>query len=147
MTYYAPHERRGRRATKAVLTYRVIAMGFLKRIFGSGDKTAAANNEAMNENEVWDVSVPPDSAAPAPAVAIDLSEDEKAALAGLAAHPDGVSLEVFGGNTGLESMAALYRLDKLVRLGLVKRSRPMFMEPEVYELTENGREMVEDSKQ
>lgn len=114
-------------------------MGFLKRLFGPGGETAEANNAAMNENESWDET----PEVPAPAAAIDLSEDEKAALAGLAEHPDGVSLEVFGGNTGLESMAALYRLDKLVRLGLVKRSRPMFMEPEVYELTEKGREILQ----
>jgi hypothetical protein len=110
-------------------------MGFLQSIFGSGGKKAAESAEAA---EV----LPVEEEIPAPAPAIDLSDDEKAALAGLGAYPDGTSLEVFGGNTGLESMAALYRLDKLVRLGLVKRSRPMFMEPEVYELTEKGREMV-----
>jgi hypothetical protein len=110
-------------------------MGFLKSIFGAGSKEPAAAVEAAE--------MPPvEEEIPAPAPAIDLSDDEKAALAWLAAHADGVSLEVFGGNTGLESMAALYRLDKLVRLGLVKRSRPLFMEPEVYELTEKGREML-----
>jgi hypothetical protein len=118
-------------------------MGFLKSIFGQGGKKAAANNEAMNEDAAWDATVAPDNApAPAPEIEIDLSDDEKAALADLALYTDGTSLEVFGGNTGLESMAALYRLDKLVRLGLVKRSRPMFMEPEVYELTDRGREIA-----
>jgi len=116
-------------------------MGFFKSIFGSGKKEAAASEAAMNENAAWDATPAPDIAA-APAPAIELSDDEKAALAGLAESAGGTSLEVFGGNMGLESMAALYRLDKLVRLGLVKRSRPMFMEPEVYELTEKGREFL-----
>jgi hypothetical protein len=118
-------------------------MGFLKRLFGPGGETADANNEAMNENEAWDET----PEAPAPAAAeIVLSDDDRAALAGLATYADGTSLEIFCGNTGLESMAALYRLDKLVRLGLVKRSRPMFMEPEVYELTEKGRATVSSER-
>lgn len=108
-------------------------MGFFKSIFGSVEKKAQPVEEV-------EAGPPIEEETPAPAAEIALSEDERAALGGLAGHPGGISLEVFGGNTGLESMAALYRLDKLVRLGLVKRSRPMFMEPEVYELTEKGRE-------
>lgn len=111
-------------------------MGFLKRIFAPGG--------GKDEAAIEPVETPPveEEAPAAPAAEIELSEDEKAALAGLAGHVSGTSLEVFGGAMGLESMAALYRLDKLVRLGLVKRSRPMFMEPEVYELTERGREIL-----
>lgn len=109
-------------------------MGFFKSIFGSNGKDTAASEPALAPHVEEDI--------PVAAAEIDLSDDEKAALAGLAGHPGGISLEVFGGNTGLESMAALYRLDKLVRLGLVKRSRPMFMEPEVYELTEKGTEFL-----
>ena len=55
---------------------------------------------------------------------------------------NGTSAEAFGQGMDMESMAALYRLDKLVKLGLVKRSRPMFMQPEVYELTDRGRSVV-----
>jgi hypothetical protein len=110
-------------------------MGFFKSLFGSGEREAPPVEAVETGSAIEEETAPP-------AAEIFLSEDEKAALSGLAGYEDGTSLEVFGETAGLESMAALYRLDKLVRLGLVKRSRPLFMEPEVYELTDRGREML-----
>ena len=95
----------------------------------------------MGEDAAWQepakVEIP---AAAAPEINIDAAERE--ALARLAQSANGTSAEAFGQGMDMESMAALYRLDKLVKLGLVKRSRPMFMQPEVYELTERGKELV-----
>jgi glutamate dehydrogenase/leucine dehydrogenase len=112
-------------------------MGFLKSIFGSGKKAAAAGETAMGDDAAWqdtaEVEIP---AAAAPEINIDAAERE--ALERLAESANGTSAEAFGQGMDMESMAALYRLDKLVKLGLVKRSRPMFMQPEVYELTERG---------
>ena len=116
-------------------------MGLLKNLFGSGKKAAAAGETAMGEDAAWqepaEVEIP---AAAAPEINID--EAEREALARLAESATGTSAEAFGQGMDMESMAALYRLDKLVKLGLVKRSRPMFMQPEVYELTEKGRSVV-----
>jgi hypothetical protein len=113
-------------------------MGLLKNLFGSGKKAVAAGETAMGEDAAWDepaeVEIP--AAAPAPEINIDAAE--RAALERLAQSANGTSAEAFGQGMDMESMAALYRLDKLVKLGLVKRSRPMFMQPEVYELTERG---------
>jgi hypothetical protein len=117
-------------------------MGFLKSIFGSGKKAAAAVETEKGDDAAWqepaEVEIP---AAPAPEINID--EAERKALARLAQSANGTSAEAFGQGMDMESMAALYRLDKLVKLGLVKRSRPMFMQPEVYELTERGHRVIE----
>jgi len=115
-------------------------MGFFKSIFGSGTKEEQAREPVESTEEGLEAQ-PAEEEIPAAAV-IDLSEEEKAALSQLSGYAGGTSLETFGESTGLEKMAALYRLDKLVRLGLVKRSRPMFREPEVYELTESGRQAL-----
>jgi hypothetical protein len=114
-------------------------MGIFKRIFSSDSKDASGQ-EAVESTESADA--PPIEEEISVAVVVDLSDEEKAALIRLGGYAGGTSLETFGETTGLEKMVALYRLDKLVRLGLVKRSRPMFREPEVYELTENGRETL-----
>jgi hypothetical protein len=122
-------------------------MGLLKNLFGSGKKAAAAGETAMGEDAAWQESATvtaeveiPAAAAAAPEINIDAAE--RAALVSLAQSANGTSAEAFGQGMDMESMAALYRLDKLVKLGLVKRSRPMFMQPEVYELTERGRSVV-----
>lgn len=124
-------------------------MGFLKSLFGSGRKAAAVNETAMGEDAAWQDEAPqPADEIPAPAPAINIDAAERDALERLARSPGGTSLEDFGQRMEMESVAALYRLDKLVRLGLVKRSRPMFRQPEVYELTERGREVAgKDSPQ
>ena len=112
-------------------------MKFLKNLFGSGRKAAAVNETAMGQDPAWQDAAPqPADETPAPAINIDAAERD--ALERLARSPNGTSLEDFGQRMEIESVAALYRLDKLVRLGLVKRSRPMFRQPEVYELTERG---------
>jgi hypothetical protein len=121
-------------------------MGLFKDLFGSGRKAAAINETAMGEDAAWQETPAEQPEAEIPAVQpeaeipaeINIDAAERDALARLAQSPAGTSLEDFGQGMDMESMAALYRLDKLVRLGLVKRSRPMFMQPEVYELTERG---------
>jgi hypothetical protein len=115
-------------------------MSLLKSIFGSGRKAAAAGETAMGEDAAWQEPAEVEIPAAAPEINIDAVERE--ALASLAQSATGTSAEAFGQGMDMESMAALYRLDKLVKLGLVKRSRPMFMQPEVYELTERGKEVV-----
>jgi DNA-binding MarR family transcriptional regulator len=55
----------------------------------------------------------------------------------------GMSAEDLGSGLGLDKMLLFYQLDKLVKKGLLKRSRPMFREPELYEVTELGRERIE----
>lgn len=61
------------------------------------------------------------------------------ALAGLVS---GISAEDLGTELGLDKMLLFYQLDRLVKQGLLKRSRPMFMQPELYEVTELGREKM-----
>ena len=94
----------------------------------------------MGEDAAW--KEPAQVEIPAAVPEINIDEAERDALARLAQSPNGTSAEAFGQVMDMESMAALYRLDKLVKLGLVKRSRPMFMQPEVYELTDRGRSVV-----
>ena len=120
-------------------------MKILKSLFGSGKKAAADGETAMGEDAAWQESAAATAEAEIPAAAapeINIDEAEREALARLAQSANGTSAEEFGKGMDMESMAALYRLDKLVKLGLVKRSRPMFMQPEVYELTERGREAL-----
>lgn len=109
-------------------------MGLFKRIFGS--QTTEPEPESAAVQTVVEIPTP----APEPEINIDAAERE--ALVRLAGLAGGTSLEDFGQHMGMESVAALYRLDKLVRLGLVKRSRPMFRQPEVYELTEKGTSLL-----
>ncbi len=51
----------------------------------------------------------------------------------------GMSAEDVGSGLGLDKILLFYQLDRLVKTGLLKRSRPMFREPELYEVTELGR--------
>ena len=71
---------------------------------------------------------------------IKLDPTDRTVLATLEKSVSGMSAEDLGSKLGLENMLLLYRLDKLVKQGLLKRSRPMFMQPELYEVTEHGRE-------
>lgn len=57
----------------------------------------------------------------------------------LANSSSGMSAEDLGDNLKVDKMLLYYQLDKLVKAGLLKRSRPMFREPELYEVTELGR--------
>lgn len=73
---------------------------------------------------------------------VKLDETDRKTLDTLANTSSGMSAEDLGQKLGLENMPCLYRLDKLVKNGLVKRSRPMFREPELYEVTKVGRERM-----
>ena len=63
-------------------------------------------------------------------------------LANLMKSVSGMSAEDLGAELGLDKMLLFYQLDKLVKQGLLKRSRPMFREPELYEVTELGRKRI-----
>lgn len=52
----------------------------------------------------------------------------------------GMSAEDLGTDLKLDKMLLYYQLDRLVKAGLLKRNRPMFREPELYEVTELGRD-------
>ena len=60
-------------------------------------------------------------------------------LNALAHSSSGMSAEDLGDNLKVDKMLLYYQLNKLVKAGLLKRSRPMFREPELYEVTELGR--------
>lgn len=60
----------------------------------------------------------------------------------LAETENGISAEGLAVQLGLDKMLLFNQLDRMVKAGLVKRSRPMFMEPELYEVTELGRNSV-----
>jgi predicted ArsR family transcriptional regulator len=60
-------------------------------------------------------------------------------LDALANSSSGMSAEDLGDNLNVDKMLLYYQLDRLVKAGLLKRSRPMFREPELYEVTELGR--------
>lgn len=71
---------------------------------------------------------------------IKLDISDRTVIGTLENSVSGMSAEDLGSRLGLENMLLFYQLDKLVKLGLLKRSRPMFMQPELYEVTERGRE-------
>ena len=56
----------------------------------------------------------------------------------LANSISGMSAEDLGSDLKVDKMLLYYQLDRLVKAGLLKRSRPMFREPELYEVTELG---------
>lgn len=60
------------------------------------------------------------------------------------ANSSGMSAEDLGDNLNVDKMLLYYQLDRLVKAGLLKRSRPMFREPELYEVTELGRNSRSD---
>jgi predicted transcriptional regulator len=60
----------------------------------------------------------------------------------LANSSSGMSAEDLGDNLNVDKMLLYYQLDRLVKAGLLKRSRPMFREPELYEVTELGHERM-----
>ena len=68
--------------------------------------------------------------------------DDRRVIETLAGAVSGMSAEDLGAELGLDKMLLFYRLDRLVKHGLLKRSRPMFMQPELYEVTESGRERI-----
>ena len=57
----------------------------------------------------------------------------------LANSTSGMSAEDLCNDLNADKMLLYYQLDRLVKAGLLKRSRPMFREPELYEVTELGR--------
>lgn len=73
---------------------------------------------------------------------IKLDASDRNVLATLEKAASGMSAEDLAQKLGLENMLLFYQLDRLVKLGLLKRSRPMFMQPELYEVTGLGRENV-----
>ncbi len=60
----------------------------------------------------------------------------------LANSISGMSAEDLGGDLNVDKMLLYYQLDRLVKAGLLKRSRPMFRAPELYEATELGRDSI-----
>ena len=70
---------------------------------------------------------------------ITICTNDHSVLAYLAKSISGMSAEDLGSKLGLDKMLLFYQLDRLVKQGLLKRSRPMFREPELYEVTELGR--------
>jgi predicted ArsR family transcriptional regulator len=72
----------------------------------------------------------------------ELEKDDRSVIDALANTVSGMSAEALGIQLGLDKMLLYYRLDKLVKAGLLKRTRPMFMEPELYELTAAGRDQI-----
>lgn len=60
----------------------------------------------------------------------------------LANSISGMSAEDLGSDLNVDKMLLYYQLDRLVKVGLLKRSRPMFREPELYEATELGRDSI-----
>ena len=75
---------------------------------------------------------------------IKLDPTDRTVLATLENSVSGMSAEDLAQKLGLENMLLLYQLDRLVKLGLLKRSRPMFMQPELYEVTAQGRANMSD---
>lgn len=73
---------------------------------------------------------------------IKIDTNDHAVLANLVKSVSGMSAEDLGPKLGLDKMLLFYQLDKLVKQGLLKRSRPMFREPELYEVTELGRKQM-----
>lgn len=71
---------------------------------------------------------------------IELDTTDHVIINALAGTVSGMSAEDMVTQFGLDKMLLFYQLDKLVKVGLLKRSRPMFREPELYEVTELGRE-------
>lgn len=71
-----------------------------------------------------------------------INDDDRAALSVLQRAASGMSAEDLGTELGLDKMPLFYQLDRLVKQGILKRSRPMFLQPELYEVTEMGREKM-----
>jgi predicted ArsR family transcriptional regulator len=114
-------------------------MGILNRIFGTSTAKPETENVAIEteEEKVSELEQMPVEAA------VEIDETDRLVLQTLAGTASGMSAEDLGEKLGLESMLCLYRLDKLVKNFLIKRSRPLFMEPELYEVTERGRENMD----
>lgn len=110
-------------------------MGFWKKLFIKSD-----DGETQPQAEDLPVVV---ETLPAVKLPTELDETDRSVLTILSVMASGIAAEDLGPKVGLEQMLlCLYRLDKLVKDGLVKRNRPMFREPELYEITELGKERM-----
>ena len=72
-------------------------------------------------------------------IEIKIDDDDRPVLSVLQRSASGMSAEDLGIELELDKMLVFYQLDRLVKQGLVKRSRPMFLQPELYEVTAVGR--------
>ena len=119
-------------------------MGIWNKLFGSPPVSSDADRSAQIVEPSQSVDAAPADDAPRPpsGLPVKLDQTDRTVLQTLANTASGMSAEDIGQKLGLENMLCLYRLDKLVKSGLVKRSRPMFREPELYEVTELGRERM-----
>ena len=109
-------------------------MGFWKKLF-----IKSADGDTQPQAEDLPVVV---ETLPAVKLPTELDETDRSVLTILSVMASGIAAEDLGPKVGLEQMLCLYRLDKLVKDGLVKRSRPVFREPELYEITELGKERM-----
>ncbi len=109
-------------------------MRFWKKLFG---KSAVDEQQPRAEDLPVVAETPTSVERP-----IDLDKTDRTVLKILSGKASGIAVEDLGSKVGLEQMLCFYRLDKLVKGGLVKRSRPMFREPELYEITELGKERM-----
>lgn len=73
---------------------------------------------------------------------IKIDTNDHSVLANLVKSISGMSAEDLSAELGLDKMLLFYQLDRLVKQGLLKRRRPMFREPELYEVTELGRKQM-----